>query len=272
MMSKEQVVAMALLASGCTHTVPIAPERLPEVLSIADGASIELEDGERTYVVGPGDAPRLLVEREADCVFLGAAFDPQRCARTVSVAIADVRADDDALRFYATFGPPIVGLFVDDEIVVPRERVRGLALQFDDPQRRPQAGIGISVLGPSRLVGLQGQWLPVHWLGLDGGLAGAPELGGFVWMGARWRPLELGLFRPFLGAAVSYGALEQEDGVAERELAIGPRLGTDLDLGRQVVLTLEADLYYRPEPRLDWLDSSTSAWLPTGGASVSYLF
>lgn len=272
-------VLLMLLSCSCAHTVRIPTERLPEVLAIAEGRTVVLEDDGRTYTVGPEQEPRLVLERDFDCDFFERLATPADCVNPTVLDLDEVRAEGAQLHYEVLRGGSLGLLNATREpVVVPYGSIRSLALRFDDPDKRAHGGIGVSVLGPARFVGFQAQWIAVEWLAIDGGLSFAPDLGAFVWAGMRLRPVAFGSLRPFVGAFVNHASLQTgaEDAgevAIERELTLGPRLGADLSLSRHVLLTIEADLLYRDEPRVDWLGSGTSAhWITSSGVAVSYLF
>lgn len=273
------LLAGGLLGGACKHTVSFSNERLPEVLAIAEGKSIQLEEEGTIYEVGPNDDPELRVERAVDCNALQSMLEPNRCNAMLFLQIAEVRLDDAGLHFVEKRGPLISPEYVPGTLT--QEEIRSLALRFDAKRDEPVGGLGFAFFGPARFVSAQGLWLPAAWLGIDGGAGGAPGLGGFLWAGTRIRPLKVGPARPFVGAFANFAALQvagdwiggDDETEIENELTVGPRFGTDLQLSRHILLTLEVDLLYRGEPKLDWLGSGTTAqWLTTGGAAVGYLF
>lgn len=275
-------IALALVAigaSGCMYRVPVAPERLQDVMRLGDGESVVLESDGEEIVVRPDDDPSLWIERAPRCSVWGTAFDQANCL-PLHVPLDHARLEGEELHLDAYEGSVWKGGREYEAMTLRAEDVHSIALQYDPPDR-VHFGVSLVVLGPSRLGGFQFQVLPAQWLALEVGLIGVADAAAYVWSGLRVRPVEWGSSRPFVGAFVNMGASSgpRDTSVADemavlnyREVSYGPRLGLDIDVTRWFLLTLEVDGLRVEDAGGDAVSTLAGKWSATGGFAVSTIF
>ena len=286
------VALLATAGSACSPPATITPDRLPDLMRLKEGETIRVEMDGREVSVGPQDDPRLVVELTRRCsmwevqrqfhpvfrLMFGRAEDAPDCRPPMNLPIELVSAEGSRLRLEAYDGSAMWGAPQNEEMEVDAGEVHALRLQVYRPDR-PRIGVGFAILGPSRFGGIQFQFLPMTWLGLEAGLGGVPDLGASLWTGVRVRPIEWGAVRPFVGAFAALTAFgegpepgdEEQHDRTRRERAFGPRLGADLQLGRWMVLTLEADAV-RIEDAGGDVYAGPTRWTASGGGAISVVF
>lgn len=249
------VSAACLILGGCLPSVTLPKERLPEVIALGEGEPLEVEaEGERVVITSEM-SPQVTIDHGS-------------LVQTIA-PVEKMRLDDGNLRLPG----PLFGL---GEKVVPADDVRSLRLQWDPPERRPQFGAGLTLLGPAGLGGVSLHWLPARWVGLEVGMLTDVRNGTLGWVGGRLMPVAIGPVRPFVGAfghASLWGwdAFDPDSPRATEVVSYGGRLGVDVAFSRRFHLLVEANLV-RPSSSADALfPGEGREWMPTGGLAAVFM-
>lgn len=246
---------VGLLLEGCLPSVTLPNDRLPDLIALGEGKPLEVEaEGERVLVT-----PEMSPQVEVDDGAWGKSI----------VAVESMRLEDGVLHLPG----PFFGLG-EKEVAVAE--IRSLRLQWDPPERRPQVGVGMTLLGPAGLGGISFHWLPVRWVGLEFGSLTDPRSGILNWIGGRLRPVAIGPVLPFVGVfghASLWGTdiFDPDSPPARAVFTYGGRLGVDLALSRHFLLLLEVDFARTSRPSEALFPGEGREWIPMGGVTAIYL-
>jgi hypothetical protein len=256
-------LSLSVCTVGCVHEdrVKVPPAAVPAIVEgYGASATVYVYDEGRRFSVTPERSPDLEISGRCriwnlfDCLRLHAPLDR-------------VRFDGQVLR--VRWGGD------EGEGAVKLDDVRDASLLLhgyeQPPGWRPRWGWGLAIAGASGLAAAMGEWRPVRWLGLEGGLLlFHGPFGGYAAM--RLRPVESHGLAPFTGWFVNAITSPAASGKPSDMGGVGPRLGLEIALsGGHSVVTVEGDLVH-PLGDTEQYFGQHGRWVPWGGGSFAEFF